>query len=69
MTTKAQRNRSLTEAGASLRLEGLAFSEENADLLKAWADGSMNGDQIRCQIMSRAAAKAEAGKQRHVDAS
>ncbi|MCD0253079.1 antitoxin VbhA family protein [Xanthomonas campestris pv. campestris] len=54
MTTKAQRTQALAEAAASLRLEGLAFDEANADLRKKWAEGSMSGDQVRREIVSRA---------------
>ncbi|WP_407549691.1 antitoxin VbhA family protein [Xanthomonas euvesicatoria] len=42
------------EAAASLRLEGLAVSEENADLRKAWIDGTMTGEEVRQAIIARA---------------
>ncbi|MFW9530010.1 hypothetical protein [Xanthomonas euvesicatoria] len=50
----------MREAAASLRIEGLGFSEENADLRKAWVEGTMTGDQVREAMMARAIARAKA---------
>ncbi len=51
---QAMREAAAREAAASLRLEGLAVSEENADLRKAWIDGTMTGEEVRQAIIARA---------------
>nr|WP_283161922.1 antitoxin VbhA family protein [Xanthomonas nasturtii] len=52
--TPELRREALTEAAASLRLEGLAFSEANDDLREAWIDGRMTGEEVRQGIIARA---------------
>ena len=60
MTTKAQRNQALTEAAASLRIEGGAFSKANEDVRQAWADGRIDGGQARKALLERATGKKQA---------
>ncbi|CAD2265257.1 antitoxin VbhA family protein (plasmid) [Xanthomonas arboricola] len=49
-----QRERAMREAEASLRLEGLSFDADNADLRAAWIARTMTGDQVREAIIARA---------------
>lgn len=54
MDTPEERRQALTEAVASLRLEGLAFGDASADLRDAWVEGTMSGEEVRQRIIARA---------------
>lgn len=56
MTEKAERTAAVAEAAASLRIELMDFSADDAGLMKAWAEGDMTHAEVEAAIVARAAA-------------